>query len=85
MKHPEDRLGDAAGEDHENIHTDWSKPYEIEEEEDVSEIKTVQTYGHPKPRLRKWNKVSFQDDLDKEESRSGNIHTVFAEIGRAHV
>ena len=81
LKHPEDRLGDA-GEDDENISTDWSKPYEIEEQGDVSEIQVVQTFS--KPRLRRWNKVSFQDDLpDKEETRISNVHTVFAELNPA--
>ena len=82
LKHPDDRLGDAA-EDDENISTDWSRPYEIEEQEDVSEIQAVQTYS--KPRLRRWNKVTFQEDYSvKEEPRkTNNVLTVFAELNPA--
>ena len=82
MKHPDDRLGDA-GDDDENIRTDWSKPYEIEKQGDVSEIQVVQTFS--KPRLRRWNKVSFQEVLHDKEvlRRSSNVHTAFAELNPA--
>ena len=83
VQHPDDRVADA-GQDDENIETDWSRPYSVEEEEVMSEIQTVQTINKPRPRLRRWNKVSFQDDplLDIETHKS-HVHTVFAELNPA--
>ena len=89
--HPEDRIADA-GEDDENIETDWSKIYSSTNRID-SEISAATAYNR-KRRLKK-NKVSFKDSDDFNMSedeyqnhniKNGiikseeNIHTVIAEL-----
>ena len=83
-EHPDDRFADA-GEDDENIHTDWSKVYEAENKVD-SEISIVNSM---RKRVRfKSNKVTFAESLTEEpEEEKGdqrtNRRTVFVELNPA--
>ena len=83
-EHPDDRFADA-GEDDENIHTDWSKVYEAENKVD-SEISIVNSM---RKRVRfKSNKVTFGESLTEEpEEEKGdqrtNRRTVFVELNPA--
>ena len=83
-EHPDDRFADA-GEDDENIHTDWSKVYEAENKVD-SEISIVNSM---RKRVRfKTNKVTFAESLteeseDEERHQKNNRRTVFVELNPA--
>ena len=81
-EHPDDRFADA-GEDDENIHTDWSKVYEADNKVD-SEISFVNPV---RKRVRfKSNKVTFTEDAEEvEEEKSNQTHrrTVFVELNPA--
>ena len=84
MEHPDDRIGDA-GEDDENVHTDWSKVYEAENRVD-SEISVLSSV---RKRVKsKSNKVTFAENLpkekeDEEEHVHNNKRTVFVELNPA--
>ena len=79
MEHPDDRLADA-GDDTENVHTDWSTIYAADNRVDseISAHNKVQLYNRKK-RLR-CNKVSFQEDIMEEPT---NIHKVIVELNPA--
>ena len=81
-EHPDDRFADA-GEDDENIHTDWSKVYEADNKVD-SEISIVNPV---RKRVRfKSNKVTFAEDpeeVEEEKSNQTNRRTVFVELNPA--
>ena len=85
-EHPDDRFADA-GEDDENIQTDWSKVYAAENKVDT-EISVVNPV---RKRVRfKSNKVTFTERLpeDPEEledvgSKRSNRRTVFVELNPA--
>lgn len=81
-EHPDDRFADA-GEDDENIHTDWSKVYEADNKVD-SEISIVNPV---RKRVRfKSNKVTFAEDpedVEEEKSNKTNRRTVFVELNPA--
>ena len=85
-EHPDDRFADA-GDDDENIHTDWSKVYEAENKVD-SEISIVNSM---RKRVRfKSNKVTFAESLTEEpEDEEGGQRTnrrtvpVFVELNPA--
>ena len=83
-EHPDDRFADA-GEDDENIHTDWSKVYEAENKVD-SEISIVNSM---RKRVKfKTNKVTFAESLteeseDEERHQRTNRRTVFVELNPA--
>ena len=80
-EHPDDRFADA-GEDDENIHTDWSKVYEADNKVD-SEISIVNPV---RKRVRfKSNKVTFAEDPEEVEEEKSNQtnRTVFVELNPA--
>ena len=81
-EHPDDRFADA-GEDDENIHTDWSKVYEADNKVD-SEISFVNPV---RKRVRfKSNKVTFTEDaeeVEEEKSNQTRRRTVFVELNPA--
>ena len=81
-EHPDDRFADA-GEDDENIHTDWSKVYEADNKVD-SEISNVNPV---RKRVRfKSNKVTFAEhpeEVEEEKSNQTNRRTVFVELNPA--
>ena len=81
-EHPDDRFADA-GEDDENIHTDWSKVYEADNKVD-SEISIVNPV---RKRVRfKSNKVTFAEhpeEVEEEKSNQTNRRTVFVELNPA--
>ena len=85
-EHPDDRFADA-GEDDENIQTDWSKVYEAE-----NKVDTEISVGNPvRKRVRfKSNKVTFTErlpedpeELEDEGSKRSNRRTVFVELNPA--
>ena len=83
LTHPGDRIGDAGLEDDENVQTDWSKIYRVENKVD-SEVSAAS--ARPEPRLtrrtnlmKKNNKVTFKDDFTQQ----GKVQTVFAELNPA--
>ena len=78
-EHPDDRIADA-GDDSENVHTDWSTVYAADNRVDseISAQNKVQLYNRKK-RLR-CNKVSFQEDIIEEPT---NIHKVIVELNPA--
>ena len=83
LTHPGDRIGDAGLEDDENVQTDWSKIYRVENKVD-SEVSAASS--RPEPRLtrrtnlmKKNNKVTFKDDFTQQ----GKVQTVFAELNPA--
>ena len=79
MEHPDDRLADA-GDDTENVHTDWSTIYAADNRVDseISAHNKVQLYNRKK-KLR-CNKVTFQEDIMEEPT---NIHKVIVELNPA--
>ena len=80
-EHPDDRFADA-GEDDENIHTDWSKVYQADNKVD-SEISIVNPV---RKRVRfKSNKVTFAEDPEEVEEEKSNQtnRTVFVELNPA--
>ena len=85
-EHPDDRFADA-GEDDENIQTDWSKVYEAENKVDT-EINIVNPV---RKRVRfKSNKVTFTErlpedpeELEDEGSKRSIRRTVFVELNPA--
>ena len=78
LSHPGDRIGDAGLEDEENIQTDWSKIYKVENKVD-SEISVAKPSALKRRSLNKNNKVTFMDNPGQTSQKK----TVLVELNPA--
>ena len=78
LSHPGDRIGDAGLEDEENIQTDWSKIYKVENKVD-SEISAARPSALKRRSLNKNNKVTFMDSPEQNSQKK----TVLVELNPA--
>ena len=78
MSHPGDRIGDAGLEDDENIQTDWSKIYKVENKVD-SEISAARPSALKRRTMTRNNRVTFMDSPGK----TGQTNTVLVELNPA--
>ena len=79
MSHPEDRIGDAGLEDDENIQTDWSKIYKVENKVD-SEISAARPSAlKRRTGITRSNRVTFMDS----PGQTGQTNTVLVELNPA--
>lgn len=78
LSHPGDRIGDAGLEDDENIQTDWSKIYKVENKVD-SEISAARPSALKRRTMTRNNRVTFMDSPGK----TGQTNTVLVELNPA--